>query len=1055
MKNIRIIGAGAGSGKTEEIARILLEKISGGTAAPEAVVATTFTRKAAAELMERTRLRLHEKGFHEKAEQLQLGLIGTVNSICGQILHRFAFEAGLSPELRITEGRENEAVFAEAIGSVLKRKYPAELDQISERFEIGQNAYQVHWKKYLRQIMDQARANRLDSADDLKKCAERSIESIMKILPPSAGNRKKLYLELKTLLLSTAADLRKHLSQQSPNKQVGGTKKYLTILETRLDEIERNDWISYPRWISLSKTEPLTPCIAMTQPVRDLAEKWAANPDLRTEIETMIRKLFDLAAECLEEYKNFKSKHGLIDFLDQEALVLDLLKNPDTLEHLKIDVLIVDEFQDTSPIQLAIFLLLAGQAKESIWVGDPKQSIYNFRGADPELMRAVVEALKGGEEEPLNVSYRSRPELVEFTNTLFTAAFGTGNRGKQILPKNVELKADRKLDNLLGRPISYWKAGNHAPTTTANGVAGILAGSLSVFDRNTGRHRPLEPGDICVLCRSNEQVDKVVQALRTKEITASQSQGNLLGSSEAKLLLACLRLAVDNHDSLAVAEICLLTDGGGNAVTVESLLNERLQFLAENKSVFGWRKDHSTVNIINNIRKELQMLSPARAVDLLIERLDLRRQVSGLGNPQQRQANLDAVRLLAKEYEELALDLLHGASLAGFLLFLDNKNETGEDRQSKSSVSHAVNVMTYHSAKGLEWPLVISAHLNSEEKDHIFGVDAIQGGAIELKNPLTNRWIKFWPNAFGKSDKIPGLENLETDLFAKQLQETERAESLRLLYVGLTRSRDYQILQGSAINSKGEPKGWLGENLTDAGLPIPPNEAGGIWQIGSQTIPVEIPDDTAIAAGKSDIHHFPVRPGRKQYDLLYLSPSKMDLPSPIKAKIGKTTEYGQRLKFSGEIDDDALGNVLHACIAAASPEMKKDAMKQRTAFVLEYHGQKNLCDAGDLTEQLSKFHEHLSAQFSPVQMHKEYPVTYPRDGQITEGTIDMLLETKNGWIIIDHKSFKGGGEQKDTKALEFAGQLHAYKSCVEAAGKKVIGTWIHFVTTGTMTEVGL
>src|SRR5204862_4090544 len=127
------------------------------------------------------------------------------------------------------------------------------------------------------------------------------------------------------------------------------------------------------------------------------------------------------------------------DFVDQEALALELLRREDVRAALQgqLDLVLVDEFQDTSPLQLAIFLELASLARQSVWVGDQKQAIYGFRGTDPALMDAVIESLtaistdpelvlaaveavgKHAKLETLSVSYRSRPELVHLTSDVF------------------------------------------------------------------------------------------------------------------------------------------------------------------------------------------------------------------------------------------------------------------------------------------------------------------------------------------------------------------------------------------------------------------------------------------------------------------------------------------------------------------------------------------------------------------------------------------------------------------------------------------------------------
>ncbi len=167
------------------------------------------------------------------------------------------------------------------------------------------------------------------------------------------------------------------------------------------------------------------------------AARHLGHPRLRDELHQLIRLMFDIASRGLEAYQSLKRERGLLDFVDQEVHALELLCRPDVREVLKeqLDLVLVDEFQDTSPLQLAIFLKLAELAGQSVWVGDPKQAIFGFRGTDPALMDAAIESLASPSRDPdlvaaavdavagrspvetLSTSFRSRPHLVERSPT--------------------------------------------------------------------------------------------------------------------------------------------------------------------------------------------------------------------------------------------------------------------------------------------------------------------------------------------------------------------------------------------------------------------------------------------------------------------------------------------------------------------------------------------------------------------------------------------------------------------------------------------------------------
>ena len=159
---------------------------------------------------------------------------------------------------------------------------------------------------------------------------------------------------------------------------------------------------------------------------------------------------------ALQQYQDEKKVRGLIDFTDQEHLLYQLLENASVQAVLKaeIDLLMVDEFQDTSPLQLALFLRLAKLAKKVVWVGDVKQAIYGFRGSDPELMNSVLKHLEanGGKTEVLATSWRSRPELVSYVNTVFVPTFA------HLLPKDrVALQPRPNVKTHTEPAVQHWQ----------------------------------------------------------------------------------------------------------------------------------------------------------------------------------------------------------------------------------------------------------------------------------------------------------------------------------------------------------------------------------------------------------------------------------------------------------------------------------------------------------------------------------------------------------------------------------------------------------------------
>src|SRR5690606_138946 len=158
-----------------------------------------------------------------------------------------------------------------------------------------------------------------------------------------------------------------------------------------------------------------------------------ANPAFQDDVVGLIRLVFDTAAQTLDAYRDFKEQLGVMDFVDQEVRALDLLRTDARVREsvaARYRLLAVDEFQDTSPLQLALFMELAQLVDDVIWVGDRKQAIYSFRGADPQLMDDVFDAMLAGTDtlapaqtDTLGFSWRSSLPPLELSNTVFRSVF--------------------------------------------------------------------------------------------------------------------------------------------------------------------------------------------------------------------------------------------------------------------------------------------------------------------------------------------------------------------------------------------------------------------------------------------------------------------------------------------------------------------------------------------------------------------------------------------------------------------------------------------------------
>ena len=426
MKNIELINASAGSGKTFSLTQRIAEALKSGIE-PEELMATTFTNKAADELRERIRVELLKNKQVEEAGRIYDGFIGTVNSICARLLTEYALDAGMSPAIEVMPENDSEQIFNIAIDSAIEQ-YAGSMEAAARRLELdGRGAgfsKNDDWRDHVKKIADLARSN-LILPGTLRECAAHSWESIQALFdPPAANNLDEELLEAITLAVN-------HLeSIDITTKKSRDVLKDLKNIKGRFD---RKDY-TWSDWVLLAKLDPAKGEREIVEPVSAVADRILCHPQLQEDVRQIIEGVFECAIGALEGYEAFKREHALMDFTDQETKVLDLCRYntafTDSMGE-RIKLVTVDEFQDTSPIQLALFLALHQLAGQSVWVGDPKQAIYGFRGTDPQLMEEVVALIS--ESRVLEYSWRSRENLLNFTNALFSQVFHAMGAGKVIL----------------------------------------------------------------------------------------------------------------------------------------------------------------------------------------------------------------------------------------------------------------------------------------------------------------------------------------------------------------------------------------------------------------------------------------------------------------------------------------------------------------------------------------------------------------------------------------------------------------------------------------------
>ena len=1015
-RKLTFISAGAGSGKTYRLTELLHDRLINGAVVPGGVIATTFTRKAATELRERVRSHLLSKNRMDLANSMGEAMIGTVNSVCGSMLQRFAFEVGLSPDLRVLEDAESQQFIRQELDAAVDEASRQELTSIARRLGIED------WRDQIGELIKQVRSNDIDPGL-LPEYAEKNADALLGHFPRPLP---------KDPTEALGAAIKKQLPELLAAAENSTVKKTAAYLERLAGFQRKMEWgVTWAEWLELAGDAPEKALVPLSEPIALLASQYEQHPQLHADIRDYLRLTFKTAAMVLERYAKRKRELGTMDFTDQEAILLHHIDHPAIAECLKeeLDLLLVDEFQDTSPIQLALFMKLAGFAKETIWVGDIKQAIYGFRGSDTALMESVIAALPslGGKTEILASSWRSRPALVELVNKVFVPAFSD-----LLDKKQVALKAERP--ELTQDPaFEVWQLEGKNLDLRIRGLAAQIRQAVEsgtfVVDRAAKALRKANFGDIAVLCRSHSRVASVSSALAALGVPSATAESGLLAKPEAALALACLRRLNDPEDTVSVAEILSLAD----CLEPEEWLADRLAYIQAQGTPSEWLQSgdgaHPIISAIAGLRAQLPLLTPKEALERVVSHCDLAGRIVAWcrdeGEASRRLANLDVLLAMAARYEDVCRTARRPGSLSGLLLWFGDQAAAGEDTQAPVQAD-AVQVMTHHAAKGLEWPIVILVDLDMPNQDRLWGVSAESTTALDISAPLKNRFIRFWPWPFGSKQKAPVVDRIAQTADAVRRQGLMHQEMLRLLYVSMTRARDKLVF--ALGSTKWKSDSWLA--VTQAEWLLTGMQSGQAVLPAGMGIPSELKvvqvSDEPISRTKKlrQLHWFGKASLPSQRLPLFVYPSAADARdcSSLEAE-----SFGGHVAVGPGADRAMVGTAIHACLAASLSTGSSSLDLDLTRRLIRRFGLEAHLDADQLLSLCTSIITWLNARWPAGKILAEMPiVTMMESGQILKGQIDLLALAEDAIAVIDHKTGSYQTSMDAAVLSGYAGQLHSY-----------------------------
>jgi len=1020
------VEAGAGTGKTSLLTDRIIEAVRTGHARLGEIVAITFTDRAANELKVRLRDGL-ERLLAESADEeagrfadalaaLDAAHVSTIHSFASELLRERPVEAGIDPGFGISDALEASLLFDKVWARWLARQLDAERGPLRPAFLAGLTA------DHLRAFADFMRVN-----PGINPAGERVDPA--PLLDQFTGS-----------FAPAARELAEQTRKQCPSPECSCMSK-LTETVRVLDRLAGAD----PD--ELLAAMPLLPNLAVKRATHTCKDKDVVKHckhDINN-LEQSLRWMRGPAAHCIvcgladalrgmvAEYEKEKVARALLDFDDLLLKARNLLRDRRGVREYfqrRFKMILVDECQDTDPLQTEIALFLAEDgATASSWrdvrvtpgkllfVGDPKQSIYRFRRADIETYEEAKQVVeRSGELVTISQNFRSSASCVRWFNAVFAELIQRPEDG-DYQPAYVPLDAWRTDDApavtaLMPPESASYEYIDDARTAEADAVAAEIKTMVergdSVLEKGTDGMRPVRFGDFAVLFRTRTSFGIYENTFGLCGVPFRAVSGKDFYARQEVVELRVVLAAVERpHDPAAVvaalrtsllgvsdSELAAAADGGFDYLAradegAEAYLHDVFRMLAR------WHRECSTTAPSALVQR---VLSETKALELFF--------LKPAG--EQRAANLTKLIDDASAYERTP-----DATFGGFVRWVEERATAAEEAESPldDEDGNFVKLVTIHKAKGLEFPVVVLADLAGERQ--------------RRDNSVVNRREATFDMKLGPQDR--GICTLSFEAATEHEKLREEAESRRLLYVATTRARDRLIIPH--FHTGDRAGGYLKHlvNLAD----------------GAAAAAKKVTTEVIAAPGDPALHEpraFRIGlDGEPPEECTKLCAERADWISARSTLIAESAA-GKRLRTaSGLREDDRadlgpgarknrLGRTIGQAVHAVLEQVDLATGARLAALAAEEAARHGIPDHEAVVRKLAENAlemETVQRAAAAGTLYRETPFAVCVGGTILEGLIDLAFDDGSGLVIADYKT-------DDVPDGDLAAHAEAYHSQIGA-----------------------
>lgn len=1059
--------AGAGSGKTYVLMKRFVQILRADLSVnPTNIVAITFTRKAADEIkgrvrqavsecVEQAQMDLERLRWQEHLQKVESAPISTIHSLCSRILRDNPVETQLDPEFTILEDFEAQDFFKETLQQYLRKniRENAALRRLVQTYGVNSFVNQVT------ALGD--KLSELVREDNLA-------EPYLKAKEELPALQQKLFAALREVI-----EAREALGAKTKGRQT------LTEAAGLLDEMQKQ----------LLAPEPDCSLLDASGVVKVSGKALAAEltnlKNLRQELNNVLlnAKGCDLVQDWLAVLQEFyaclsarKQENNVLFNDDLDLLAIEHLQKNEALRQKyqeRYKYIMVDEFQDTNERQRQLIYLLCGNkldGKNNLFiVGDVKQSIYRFRHADVSVFNKVKEdiAQNAGKNLGMKTNFRSTQSIVESCNTAFCQLMdltkeeiclehheGDNTGGAKVCLLQVPYKSK---DDDLGAKEDKWQK-------EAEAIAAYLQQELPKVEPQ------LRPGaSKAILLRAMTHCEILRQTLQGYGINCVVVKGK--GFYEQQEVLDILNLLAALHNRYASLELAGALRSnyfGLDDATLTQLFwqteNDKplwdvLQAVGSGELQLNLQPEQQALAMhaaerLNSLRQAAALMALPELFAQLWDELKPEFVLSQQENGPSKLANVKKLRRLAQQYCQTKQ-----ASLAEWLQNVkDLRASSSKEPAATVQADDALQIMTIHNSKGLEFDLVILPQLDKSVKGDTASIKYLPGkegeqGLLGIKVP----------------DKEMQLQNSGVYEQAKARDsELEEAESRRLLYVAMTRAQKQLLMAGTVAEEK----------LPEAVIGLP--AAKGWWQQLQAVYEADWEKHESSCPWVRLLCADALSPAVAQQgeqQQLVLEPLAL-APLPAYAACGRTCftasalqtylhcqrqYYYQQVLALPELEQTVAGEQAHELPASVTGSIVHKALELYNGYNAEAVfaiALDEFAPGAAATQAKSMFDAYIVSDLYkalPKKQKRELEFVQPLQQELAaEGVIDLLaFDEADNMIIVDYKT--GTPPEPDEVKLGYAYQLALYKDAAEKLypGKRVVRAELHFLQNMSVWQLPL